>query len=76
MALGGIYSLTLDMTNHPRLGSFLSAAVMEVPLPLNSTQAAAAQLNLDYFLITSVIPSFLLESFLFGNLRCFDNLQQ
>jgi len=43
---------------------------MEIPLALNSTQAAAAQLNLDYFLNTSIIPSFLLESFLFGAI-CF-----
>lgn len=35
-------------------------------LPLNYTQADAAQLNLDNFVNTSVIPSFLLESYLLG----------
>jgi len=36
------------------------------PPPLNATQAAAAQYNLDYFIMTSILPLFLLESLLFG----------
>jgi len=44
------------------------AAMVSTLPPLNATQAAAAQLNLDIFIDTSVIPLFLLESYLFGAL--------
>ena len=40
---------------------------MVSPLPpLNFTQGAAAQANLNYFVQTSVLPQFFLECFLFG----------